>query len=163
MDSIITDIVKIIKSENNVIAREKALLVYFSSLIETLMARALEQVDDSLAKETKQQSFQIGTKNKRSITTTFGKVSYYHRRYVCPDKQAVYSLDKLMGYDRYKRYSVLAVKNILEVSAVATYRNTALAVNALSCFNISHSQVGKLIIQAGKQIKEQQEADERYD
>ncbi|EEJ71411.1 hypothetical protein FC57_GL001311 [Lactobacillus ultunensis DSM 16047] len=57
----------------------------------------------------------------------------------------------------------MAVKNILEVSAVATYRNTALAVNALSCFNISHSQVGKLIIQAGKQIKKQQEADERYD
>lgn len=68
-----------------------------------------------------------------------------------------------MGYDRYKRYSVSAVKNILEVSAVATYRNTALAVNALSCFNISHSQVGKLNIQAGKQIKKQQEADERYD
>ncbi len=41
MDSIITDIVKIIKSESNVVAREKALLVYFSSLIKTLMARAL--------------------------------------------------------------------------------------------------------------------------
>ncbi|AFR21157.1 Transposase ISLhe15 [Lactobacillus helveticus R0052] len=71
--------------------------------------------------------------------------------------------DKLMGYDKYKRYSVLAVKDILQVSAVATYRNTALAVNTLSCFNISHSQVGKLIVQAGKQIKAQQQSEERYD
>ena len=55
-----------------------------------------------------------------------------------------------MGYDKYKRYSVLAVKDVLQVSAVATYRNTALAVNTLSCFKISHSQVGKLIVQAGK-------------
>lgn len=36
-----------------------------------------------------------------------------------------------MGYDKYKRYSVLAVKDVLQVSAVATYRNTALAVNTL--------------------------------
>lgn len=163
MDIIITDIVKIIKSENNVIAREKALMTFFFNLIRTLMAQALEQVDDSLVEETKQQGFQIEKKNKRSIVTAFGEVSYYRRRYICPDKQALYPLDKFMGYDRYKRYSVLAVKNILEVSAVATYRNTALAVNALSCFNISHSQVGKLIIQAGKQIKEQQEAEDRYD
>ena len=33
MDIIITDIVKIIKSENNVIAREKALMIYFFNLI----------------------------------------------------------------------------------------------------------------------------------
>uniref|UniRef100_UPI000C7659CC UPF0236 family transposase-like protein n=1 Tax=Lactobacillus helveticus TaxID=1587 RepID=UPI000C7659CC len=52
---------------------------------------------------------------------------------------------------------------VLQVSAVATYRNTALAVNTLSCFNISHSQVGKLIVQAGKQIKAQQQSEERYD
>lgn len=127
------------------------------------MAQALEQVDDSLVEETKQQGFQIEKKNKRSITTAFGEVSYYRRRYICPGKQALYPLDKLMGYDCYKRYSVLAVKDILEVSAVATYRNTVLVANALSCSNISHSQVGKLIIQTGKQIKEQQEAEDRYD
>ena len=55
------------------------------------------------------------------------------------------------------------MKDILQVSAVATYRNTALAVNTLSCFNISHSQVGKLIVQAGKLIKAQQQSEERYD
>ena len=53
MESIITDIVKIIKSENNVIAREKALMCCFFDLIRELMKLALEEVDAGLVKETK--------------------------------------------------------------------------------------------------------------
>ncbi|NRO09260.1 hypothetical protein IMAU60204_01967 [Lactobacillus helveticus] len=68
-----------------------------------------------------------------------------------------------MGFDKYKHYSVLVVRNILEVSSVAAYRNTALAVNCLSGFNISHAQIGNLVKPAGQKIKEQQEADIRYD
>lgn len=163
MDTIITDIVRIIKSENNVIAREKALLCYSLNLFKESMAAALEIIDDDLVQETKEQGYQIEKKNKRSIMTALGEVTYTRRRYISADKKAVYPLDTLMGYDKYKRYSVLAVKNILQVSAVATYRNTALAVNALSCFNISHGQVGNLIKQAGQKIKDQQESSERYD
>ncbi|AEG41104.1 UPF0236 family transposase-like protein [Lactobacillus kefiranofaciens] len=163
MESIIADIVKIIKSENNVIAREKALMCYFFDLIRELMTAALEEVDAGLVEETKKQGYQIEKKNKRSVVTAFGEISYWRRRYACPGKKAKYPLDKLMGYDKYKRYSVLAVKDVLQVSAVATYRNTVLAVNTLSCFKISHSQVGKLIVQAGKQIKVQQQSEERYD
>ncbi|SDA57841.1 Uncharacterised protein family (UPF0236) [Lactobacillus kefiranofaciens] len=163
MESIIADIVKIIKSENNVIAREKALMCYFFDLIRELITLALEEVDAGLVEETKKQGYQIEKKNKRSVVTAFGEISYWRRRYACPGKKAKYPLDKLMGYDKYKRYSVLAVKDVLQVSAVATYRNTVLAVNTLSCFKISHSQVGKLIVQAGKQIKVQQQSEERYD
>ena len=163
MESIITDIVKIIKSENNVIAREKALMCYFFNLIRELMKLALEEVDAGLVEETKKQGYQIEKRNKRSVVTVFGEISYWRRRYICLGKKAKYPLDELMGYDKYKRYSVLAVKDVLQVSAVATYRNTALAVNTLSCFNISHSQVGKLIVQAGKLIKNQQQSEERYD
>ena len=53
MESIITDIVKIIKSENNVIAHEKALMCYFFDLIRELMTAALEEVDAGLVEETK--------------------------------------------------------------------------------------------------------------
>ena len=64
MESIITDIVKIIKSENNVIAREKALMCYFFDLIRELMKLALEEVDAGLVEETKKQGYQIEKKNK---------------------------------------------------------------------------------------------------
>ena len=67
MESIIADIVKIIKSENNVIAREKALMCYFFDLIRELMTAALEEVDAGLVEETKKQGYQIEKKNKRSI------------------------------------------------------------------------------------------------
>ena len=42
MELIVTEIVKIIKSETNIIKREKALLVFFLNLIRDLMSLALE-------------------------------------------------------------------------------------------------------------------------
>ena len=60
MESIITDIVKIIKSENNVIAREKELMCYFFDLIRELMKLA----HAGLVEETKKQGYQIEKKNK---------------------------------------------------------------------------------------------------
>ena len=88
----------------------------------------------------------------------FGEATYVRRRYVKAGQESRYPLDKFMGFDKYKHYSVLAVRNILEASSVAAYRNTALAVNCLSGFNISHAQIGNLVKTAGQKIKEQQEA-----
>ena len=53
MESSITDIVKIIKFENNVIAREKELMCYFFDLIRELMKLALEEVDAGLVEKLK--------------------------------------------------------------------------------------------------------------
>ena len=64
MESIIIDIVKIIKSENNVIAREKALMCYFFNLIRELMKLALEEVDAGLVEETKSKAIRL----KREIS-----------------------------------------------------------------------------------------------
>ena len=88
MESIIADIVKIIKSENNVIAREKALMCCFFDLIRELMTAALEEVDAGLVEENKKQGYQIEKKNKRSVVTVFGEISYWRRRYACPGKKA---------------------------------------------------------------------------
>ena len=145
MDLIVTEIVGILKSETNIIKREKVLVVFFLNLIRNLMALALEQVDQELSESMKNQGYRIENKNQRSIKMTFGEVTYSRRRYVKAGTESCYPLDELMGFDKYKHYSVLAVRNILEVSSVATYHNTALAVNCLSGFNISHVQVGNLV------------------
>ena len=163
MNSIVTEIVGILKSETNIIKRERALVVFFLNLIRNLMALALEQVDQELSESMKNQGYQIEKKNQRSINMAFGEVTYARRRYVKAGTESRYPLDELMGFDKYKHYSVLAVRNILEVSSAATYRNTALAVNCLSGFNISHAQIGNLVKAAGQKIKEQQEADSRYE
>lgn len=145
MNLIVTEIVGILKSETNIIKREKALVVFFLNLIRNLMALALEQVDQELSESMKNQGYQIEKKNQRSINMAFGEVTYSRRRYVKAGTESRYPLDELMGFDKYKHYSLLAVRNILEVSSVATYRNTALAVNCLSGFDISHAQVGNLV------------------
>lgn len=128
-----------------------------------MTALALERVDQELSQSMKAKGYQIEKKNQRSINMAFGEVTYARRRYVKAGQESRYPLDELMGFDKYKHYSILAVRNILEVSSVATYRNTALAVNCLSGFNISHAQIGNLVKTAGQKIKEQQEADSRYD
>ena len=153
MESIITDIVKIIKSENNVIAREKALMCCFFDLIRELMKLALEEVDAGLVEETKKQGYQIEKKNKRSVVTAFGEISYWRRRYACPGKKAQYPLDKLMGYDKYQRYSVLAVKDVLQVSAVATYRNTALAVNTFLVLRLVTAKLASGLCKQANRLK----------
>lgn len=163
MNSIVTEIVNIIKSENNYIKRERKIICFFLNLFKEIMALALAKVDDDMISEMKSQGYQIEKKNERSINMAFGEVRYTRRRYVCPGRKPRYPLDELLGFDKYKRYSLLAVKNILEVSSVATYRNTALAVNCLAGFNISHMQVGNLIHMAGENIKASQESDSRYD
>ena len=65
MESIIADTVQIIKSENNVIDREKALMCYSFDLIRELMTAALEEVDAGLVEGTKKQGNQVEKKNKR--------------------------------------------------------------------------------------------------
>ena len=162
MNSIVTEIVNIIKSENNYIKRERKIICFFLNLFKEIMALALAKVDDDMISEMKSQGYQIEKKNERSINMAFGEVRYTRRRYVCPGRKPRYPLDELLGFDKYKRYSLLAVRNILEVSSVATYRNTALAVNCLAGFNISHMQVGNLIHMAGENIKAGQESDSRY-
>ena len=163
MELSVTEIVKIIKSETNIIKREKAIAFFFLNLIRELMSLALERADQELSESMKNQGYQIEKKNQRSINMAFGEATYVRRRYVKAGQESRYPLDKFMGFDKYNHYSVLAVRNILGVSSVATYRNTALAVNCLSGFNISHAQIGNLVKTAGQKIKEQQEADSRYD
>ena len=157
MELSVTEIVKIIKSETNIIKREKAIAFFFLNLIRELMSLALERVDQELSESMRNQGYQIEKKNQRSINMAFGEATYVRRRYVKAGQESRYPLDKFMGFDKYKHYSVL------EVSSVAAYRNTALAVNYLSGFNISHAQIGNLVKTAGQKIKEQQEADSRYD
>ena len=163
MELSVTEIVKIIKSETNIIKREKAIAFFFLNLIRELMSLALERVDQELSESMRNRGYQIEKKNQRSINMAFGEATYVRRRYVKAGQESRYPLDKFMGFDKYKHYSVLAVRNILTVSSVAAYRNTALAVNCLSGFNISHAQIGNLVKTAGQKIKEQQEADSRYD
>lgn len=163
MDSIITDIAKIIKSENNIIKRERVLVVYILQLINALMAAALAKVDDDLIEETKKQGYQIDRKSERSVITMLGEVKYTRRRYSAPGKKAKYPLDELMGWDKHQKYSPLAVRNVIAVSARMTYRNASMAVELLSPFAMSHAQINKLTIQAGQEIKAKQTRADRYD
>lgn len=72
MELSVTEIVKIIKSETNIIKREKAIAFFFLNLSRELMSLALELVDQELSESMKNQGYQIEKKNQRSINMAFG-------------------------------------------------------------------------------------------
>ena len=59
MNSIVTEIVNIIKSENNYIKRERKIICFFLNLFKEIMALALAKVDDDMISEMKSQGYQI--------------------------------------------------------------------------------------------------------
>ena len=53
MDAIVHQLVEILKSEKDIIAKEKAIVIFFSELITFIFALALQEVDDSLVENQK--------------------------------------------------------------------------------------------------------------
>ncbi|WP_171299499.1 hypothetical protein [Enterococcus cecorum] len=53
MDAIVHQLVEILKSETDIIAKEKAIVIFFSELITFIFALALQEVDDSLVENQK--------------------------------------------------------------------------------------------------------------
>lgn len=53
MDAIVHQLVEILKSETDIIAKEKAIVIFFSELITFIFALALQEVDDSLMENQK--------------------------------------------------------------------------------------------------------------
>ncbi|EQM96411.1 ISLre2 family transposase, partial [Lactobacillus crispatus] len=55
MNSIVTEIANIIKSEDNYIKRERKIICFFLNLIKEIMALALAKVDDEMITKVKAQ------------------------------------------------------------------------------------------------------------
>ena len=66
MNSIVTEIANIIKSEDNYIKRERKIICFFLNLIKEIMALALAKVDDEMITKVKAQGYQIDKKNERA-------------------------------------------------------------------------------------------------
>lgn len=163
MDIIVHELAEILKSEMDIIVKEKAVVNFFIQLVSFIFALALQQVDDRLVETQKAKGYHIEKKSTRTVITTFGAIEYCRRRYVNEAGEVAYPLDKLMGWDKYTRYSTLLVRNLGELATKLTYRSAAKAVELLSPITISHQKINQLVKQAGRHLKEQQTSDERYD
>lgn len=80
MESIVTELVERLKEENTFLAREKLMMLFFAQLIETLVQLAFQRLDEELAQEWKQKSFQVDRKSVRTVTFLFESIRFQRRR-----------------------------------------------------------------------------------
>lgn len=59
MDTIVHELAEILKSETDIIAKEKAVVNFFIQLVSFIFALALQQVDDSLVETQKAKGYHI--------------------------------------------------------------------------------------------------------
>ncbi len=68
MNTIVTDLVKVMKKGTNFLAREKAIILFFSQLIATLTQLAFQALDEEVCAQFKKEAFHINRKSERIIT-----------------------------------------------------------------------------------------------
>lgn len=163
METIVNELAEVLKRETDIIAKEKAVVIFLMQVVCWIFVQALQQVDDSLVEEQKAKGYHIEKKSVRTIVTTFGEIHYTRRRFINNNGQVRYPLDTLMGWTKYSRYSTLVVRNLGELATKLTYRSAAKAIELFAPFSISHQKINALVKQAGQNLKKQQTSDQRYD
>ncbi|MCF1620898.1 ISLre2 family transposase, partial [Tetragenococcus koreensis] len=59
MESIVTDLVEVMKKETNFLAREKAVMVFFAQLLATITQLAFQILDEEVSAQCKKEGFQV--------------------------------------------------------------------------------------------------------
>lgn len=163
MESIITDLVKVMKEETSFLRREKAMMHFFSQLIIFLAQEAFRQLDDELFIEAKAQGYQSDRKSSRTVTFLFGTVTFHRRRMKNAAGDIYYPLDKFLGIRKGSRYSSLVLRNVAELGSMMVYRHVAKAIDCLTSWSMSHQNVQQLVVQTGTLIQARSTREERYD
>lgn len=157
MKTIVTEILKRIKSAENGIERDEKILQYFTEIFGQCVKQAFEAIDEEVAKRYKERGYRIEGRDSRSIQYLFGDVTFKRRRMKKDDAKGIYPFDKEMGLGKHQRYSMLLMRNVAELATKTVYRVTAKAVNLLTPIQMSHQKVANLLRTAGERCKNWEE------
>lgn len=158
MDTIITDVLEILKDAEDSISWEERMRSYFAEYICNALGTAIERLDDEIVEKWKQEGWRVERRDKRTILTSFGQMTFLRRRMKKEGEAGCYPLDDAMGFRKYQRMTAYFEYLVAQVAAGATYRQTAAAVSTLTTNTISHQQVGNVIHAVGKRCEEQEDA-----
>ena len=86
MESIVTEIMEILKGSDNTILREENLMRYLSDLCGNLIAEALEQIDQELYRKYKEQGYYSQRQDERTVQSLFGAITYKRRLMKSPQR-----------------------------------------------------------------------------
>lgn len=158
MEHIVAEIIEILKSQKDVVERERCLHVYLGQVSCQLVAMALTLMDDALWKEHQKEGARSKRKDWRTLVTLYGEVKIRRRLVQLENGENVYPLDKFMGFIKHSRLSPYLQYIIANLAAKSVYRTTAQAVNMLTNATVSHTQVGTVLKRLGGMYRNVEEA-----
>ena len=103
MDTIITDVLEILKDAEDSISWEERMRSYFAEYICNALGTAIEWLDDEIVEKWKQEGWRVERRDKRTILTSFGQMTFLRRRMKKEGEAGCYPLDDAMGFRKYQR------------------------------------------------------------
>ncbi len=154
MDTIVAELIGIIKGAKDSIDSEEKIRHYFEELQCQTVGAAWERIDAELSKQYKEKGWKTERRDERTIQASYGAVTFKRRLMKKKGEKSIYPLDHEIGIRPYQRYTAYMEYTVAQIGARSVYRTTAAAVSALSPVTMSHQQVARIIREAGQQCKE---------
>ncbi|MBQ7478707.1 MAG: ISLre2 family transposase [Selenomonadaceae bacterium] len=153
MNTIVAELIRIIKGAKDSIDSEEKIRHYFEELQCQAVGAAWERIDAELSRQYKEKGWKTERRDERTIQASFGAVTFKRRLMKKEGEKSIYPLDHEIGIRPYQRYTAYMEYTVAQIGARSVYRTTAAAVSALSPVTMSHQQVARIIREAGQQCK----------
>lgn len=159
METIVSELIEIIKGAKDSIESEEGIKHYFEELTCKAVGEAWERIDAELAEQYSAKGWKTERRDGRTIQASFGAVTFKRRLMKKRgENRSIYPLDHELGIRPCKRYTAYLEYIVAQIGAKTVYRTTAAAVSALSPVTMSHQQVARIIRDVGQKCREREEA-----
>ncbi|WP_418465458.1 UPF0236 family transposase-like protein, partial [Dialister succinatiphilus] len=145
-------VISLIKESDDSIEAERKLTHWLTEMNCQLIAMALARIDTELYQIYKVQGWRVARRDSRTICCRYGELTYT-RRLLQKSGKSFYPLDRKMGFEPRKHYSLGMIERIVEAVAITTSRSASELLQSLAGITISHQSVISLKNYAGKKAK----------
>lgn len=153
MQSIITQMLQMVKANANPLAWEEALQYLFQDWREELVLQALGALDKALYWHYKQEGWRVDRLERRTVQFTFGKLTFQRRRLRKKGEKSFLPLDQAIGLEKRKRYSLAVRKGMAELGARLPFRQASQVVRLLTPLTISHTTLHTMTQEIGEHLQ----------
>ena len=158
-ESLLMSLYATLHDSKDSIEREEKLFLQYSQLFSKLLSEVLEKIDQKLYEDVyKKQGYRVCRRDSRTIYCLWGELTYKRRLLKNRQGKNLYPLDKKLGFEPRKRYSLAVSKRISEAMGTTTSRHASELIQELTPIAISHQTVVATKNKNGKKVKEYQAA-----
>ena len=150
-------VISIIKESKDSIEAERKIEHWLMRVTCQLIAAALERIDAELYQIYKAQGWRVARRDSRTIYCRYGELTYT-RRLLQKDGKSFYPLDRKMGFEPRKHYSLGMIEQIVDAVAITSALSASELLQNLAGITISHQSVIALKNYAGEKAKAYEKA-----